>query len=83
MSYDLHGSWESFVGFNAPLYSNDQLSVDYAVKYWMQLGASADKLNLGMGTYGRSFKLCGANTTPGSCAAGGAGAGRVIILRLF
>jgi len=78
MSYDLHGSWESFVGFNAPLYSNDELSVDYAVKYWISLGASPEKLMLGMGTYGRSFRLCGSSSTPGSCAAGGATAGKVI-----
>jgi len=44
MSYDMHGPWDNFLGFNAPLYANDQLNVDFAVKYWLAKGASADKI---------------------------------------
>ena len=77
MSYDFHGSWESFIGFNAPLYSKNELSVDYAIKYWMALGASPDKLNLGLATYGRSFKKSGESNVVGAGASGAGTAGRV------
>ena len=33
------------------------LNQDYAVKYWIASGAPPEKINLGMGTYGRSFTL--------------------------
>ncbi len=46
MTYDFHGgSWEKFLGFNAPLYArSDQLgdqaylNVDYAAKYYLSNG---------------------------------------------
>jgi chitinase len=64
MTYDLHGSWEGVTGHNAPLYARsdesaeDQtLNVDYAVKYWLSLGAAPEKLVLGIGLYGRTFTL--------------------------
>ena len=78
MTYDLHGSWDPTLGFNAALYDIDTENVDYAVKYWLTLGASPEKLNLGMGSYGRSFKMCGSSSTPGSCANGAGAAGRVL-----
>jgi len=79
MSYDFHGSWDNFLGFNAPLYGNDhEQTVDSAVKYWISNGASADKINLGMGTYGRSFTLADPSATKPNSGASGAGqAGRV------
>jgi len=62
MTYDLHGSWETVTGENAPLYAGsanttDKLSVDFAINYWIQKGAPKEKLNLGIATYGRSFTL--------------------------
>ena len=30
MTYDMHGSWESYVDHHAPLYGNSKLSVDQA-----------------------------------------------------
>ena len=58
MAYDLHGAWEKFVGHNAPLFGRKdetdkqaELNVDYAVNYWLDHGAPADKLVLGLGTY--------------------------------
>jgi len=85
MSYDLHGSWETFTGFNAPLYKRSDetgeqatLNVDWAVQYWLSKGAPKDKLILGLGTYGRSFKLTSsANTQPGASANGAASAGTI------
>lgn len=80
MAYDFHGSWENFLGFNAPLYSNNQLSVDYAVKYWISLGASPDKLNLGLGSYGRTFKKSSPSNIVGSPASGPGAAAKVSII---
>lgn len=79
MAYDLHGSWDPTLGFNAALYDADTKNVDYAVKYWISNGASPEKLILGMGSYGRSFRMCGSGSTPGSCANGAGTAGRVFI----
>lgn len=75
MTYDLHGSWDSSIGINAPLYAgaNDvteiqkQLNVDSCIKYWISEGASSEKLILGVPLYGRSFTLSNPDlTTPGS-----------------
>ena len=80
MAYDMHGAWDNFLGFNAPLYANDKLNVDFALKYWLSKGASADKINLGLGTYGRSFTLANPSAIKPNSAASGAGqAGRVMI----
>ncbi|CAL1277038.1 unnamed protein product [Larinioides sclopetarius] len=64
MTYDFHGSWESSIGHNSPLYGRSgesegekMLTVDYAIKYWIKNGAPKKKLTLGMATYGRSFTL--------------------------
>eukprot|EP00439_Symbiodinium_sp_Y106_P063833 s399_g9.t3 len=69
MTYDLHGSWEATTGCNAPLYATaaDELkagyplSVSWAVNYWLEKGAPASKLTLGLPTYGRGWKLSGAD----------------------
>ncbi|XP_053382557.1 probable chitinase 10 [Mercenaria mercenaria] len=82
MSYDLHGSWEDHTGHNSPLYSrssetgNDSyLNVDWAAQYWVQKGAPREKLNVGMGLYGRTFKLPYSHTSDViGCPAAGAGA---------
>jgi chitinase len=73
---DLHGSWESFTGHHSALYpranensEQKQLNDDFAVKYWMQLGAPSSKLHLGIPTYGRSFKI-GASTALGASSSG-------------
>jgi len=76
MAYDLHGAWEKFVGLNAPLFAREdevgkqtELNVDYALRYWLGKGAPADKLVLGLGTYGRAFKLkSSSKNKPGSTA---------------
>ncbi|XP_017890421.1 acidic mammalian chitinase-like [Ceratina calcarata] len=64
MTYDYHGSWDSVTGTNAPLYalSSEQgnqimSNVNASVQYWLSEGASADKLILGVPSYGRSFTL--------------------------
>ncbi|KAK7113238.1 hypothetical protein V1264_012567 [Littorina saxatilis] len=64
MTYDLHGSWETFTAHQTALFprkaeTGDQryLNVDYVAKYWVQKGATPSKLNIGVATFGRSFTL--------------------------
>jgi chitinase len=78
-SYDLHGSWESVTGINAPLYAgprdaSQQLNVDAIIKYWLSQGCSRDKLNVGIPLYGRTFTL--ANRSNHEVGAPSAGPGR-------
>jgi len=84
MTYDLHGTWESVTGFNAPLFATAEdeamytypVSVSWAVDYWLERGARADQLLVGFGTYGRGWKLADAScntplcSTSGPCVAG-------------
>uniref|UniRef100_A0A2K5I390 Acidic mammalian chitinase n=1 Tax=Colobus angolensis palliatus TaxID=336983 RepID=A0A2K5I390_COLAP len=62
--YDFHGSWEGYTGENSPLYkyptdtgSNAYLNVDYAINYWKDNGAPAEKLIIGFPAYGHTFLL--------------------------
>ncbi|XP_057311442.1 chitotriosidase-1-like [Hydractinia symbiolongicarpus] len=64
MAYDLHGNWEKVTGHHtamdfdgAPGDDRNKLTVTYAVDYWIKGGFPANKIALGMGTYGRAFKL--------------------------
>ncbi|XP_003892424.1 acidic mammalian chitinase-like [Papio anubis] len=64
MTYDLHGAWEGYTGENSPLYkyptdtgSNAYLNVDYAINYWKDNGAPAEKLIVGFPAYGHTFLL--------------------------
>ncbi|CAL4094059.1 unnamed protein product [Meganyctiphanes norvegica] len=81
MTYDLHGSWESTSGHHTALRPTPEevgnqrkLNLEWAVNRWIQLGAPAEKLVLGLASYGRTFTLLssskaglGAPTTgPGS-----------------
>ncbi|XP_050394209.1 chitotriosidase-1 [Patella vulgata] len=84
MTYDLHGSWESFTGHNAPLYARsdekgDQalLNVDWAARYWVQKGAPKNKINVGIDLYGRAFTLKDPNhSLPGDPTSGPGHAGK-------
>lgn len=62
MSYDLHGQWDPVTGLHSGLYGrkddiNKTLNVDWAARYMVSLGCPKSKLNLGMGSYGRTFNL--------------------------
>jgi len=81
MTYDMNGSWNpATTGFNAPLYHTAEdipASVEWVVDYWVEKGASPDKLVLGMATYGRGWTLANAgqnqgalSAANGACAAG-------------
>ncbi|XP_012511401.1 PREDICTED: chitotriosidase-1 isoform X1 [Propithecus coquereli] len=80
MAYDLHGSWEKVTGHNSPLYKRQgesgaaaQLNVDAAVQLWLKKGTPANKLILGMPTYGRSFTLASSSDTRVGAPATGPG----------
>ncbi|XP_062550464.1 chitinase-3-like protein 1 [Armigeres subalbatus] len=65
MAYDFNGAWNSFTGHNSPLFAGPAdstdfqrtLNVDHSVSYWLQQGAPASKINLGVPHYGRTFTL--------------------------
>uniref|UniRef100_H3B2Q9 GH18 domain-containing protein n=1 Tax=Latimeria chalumnae TaxID=7897 RepID=H3B2Q9_LATCH len=83
MTYDFHGSWESFTGHNSPLYNGSKdhgdavyFNINYAMKYWKDNGAPAEKLLVGFPTYGRTFHLASSsNTGVGAPTTGPASAG--------
>jgi chitinase len=64
MTYDFHGPWETNTHHHTILHAYPEdsdgslyLNVDYAVNYWLEQGASADKLVMGAATYGRTWTL--------------------------
>lgn len=58
MTYDLHGPWDSYTDFNAPLYSPTEPSPQYksstasSVQSWLNTGFPASKLVMGVPFYG-------------------------------
>jgi chitinase len=85
MTYDLHGSWDGVTGLNAGLYHTEAdllqygspYSVEWAVDYWLEHGADAHKLVLGVAPYGRGFTLAtpGQNQGPLSAISGASSPG--------
>lgn len=62
MTYDLHGPWDAYADFNAPLYTPSdgptryRASVDDGVSAWLDRGAAAEKLVLGIPLYGYIYQ---------------------------
>jgi chitinase len=58
MTYDLHGGWDSYADFLAPLYQNDdpspqyKTSVDSSIALWKKSGFPSEKLVVGIPFYG-------------------------------
>jgi len=58
MTYDLHGPWDAYTDFNAPLYTPGKispqykLSADSCVKAWIAAGFPSSKIVLGIPFYG-------------------------------
>ena len=62
MTYDFHGAWEHVTGHNAPLYpQSEQLTVSFAINYWINLDALHTKIVMGIPFYGRTFTLSNDN----------------------
>ena len=59
MAYDLHGRWDGKTGHQTALRGEkgDKLTVEHTTQYWIDNGMPADKIALGLATYGRTFRL--------------------------
>ncbi|WMJ77412.1 MULTISPECIES: glycosyl hydrolase family 18 protein [unclassified Sedimentibacter] len=63
MTYDLHGPWDSYSDFNAPLYSSSawspqyKASVDSSVELWINAGFTKDKIVVGVPFYGYLYNV--------------------------
>lgn len=61
MTYDLHGTWDSFTDLHAPLYNNNDISpqykgsVDTSLNPWYQASFPKDKLVIGIPFYGYQY----------------------------
>ncbi|XP_024149531.1 chitotriosidase-1 [Oryzias melastigma] len=82
MTYDFHGTWETVTGHYSPLFKgsrdtgdNVYYNTDFAMRYWRDKGTPAEKLNMGFGTYGRTFRLSTQSSQLGAPATGPASAG--------
>lgn len=73
MTYDMHGAWDGQTGHNAPIQDSGPFSVDKAVSYWIQKGAPASKLVLGLPSYGQSYTLASASNNGLGASTVGAG----------
>ncbi|XP_077013569.1 chitinase-3-like protein 1 [Tamandua tetradactyla] len=69
LTYNFHGAWRQTTGHHSPLFKGQEdanidrfNNVDYAVSYMLRLGAPANKLVMGIPTFGKSFTLASANT---------------------
>lgn len=68
MTYDYHGQWDKQTGHVAPLYyypgdTYDYFNSNFTIHYWMEKGAPAHKLVMGMPMYGQSFALADTRQT--------------------
>ncbi|OWF47793.1 chitinase 3 [Mizuhopecten yessoensis] len=68
MAYDMQGTTNNVTRFNSPLYGHPSdtgtdvyRNQDYAIRHWLDNGASPRKLVLGLATYGRTFTLTNTN----------------------
>ncbi len=63
MTYDMHGTWDRYTDFNAPLYvNNDSLnyvksSIDTTVKSWINAGFPKDKIVIGIPFCGKQYNM--------------------------
>lgn len=62
MTYDIHGTWDSYTDFNAPLYNNTDASLQYkwsvdsSVNAWINAGFPKEKLVAGVPFYGYLYE---------------------------
>ncbi|XP_075977465.1 chitinase 6 isoform X1 [Anticarsia gemmatalis] len=82
LTYDYHSAFEPAVNHHAPLYPleepneysvDNELNIDYTIKFYLENGADANKLVLGIPTYGRSYTLFNADAVEIGSPADGPG----------
>ncbi|XP_045772482.1 mucin-5AC isoform X2 [Maniola jurtina] len=82
LTYDYHSAFEPAVNHHAPLYPleepneysvDNELNIDYTIKFYLENGADRDKLVLGIPTYGRSYTLFNADAVEIGSPADGPG----------
>ncbi|XP_077267426.1 uncharacterized protein LOC143900217 isoform X2 [Temnothorax americanus] len=82
LSYDYHSAYEPAVNHHSPLYPLEEdneynydaeLTIDYTITHLLEKGASADKIVLGIPTYGRSYTLFNQDATELGSPADGPG----------
>ncbi|XP_034832033.1 uncharacterized protein Cht6 [Maniola hyperantus] len=82
LTYDYHSAFEPAVNHHAPLYPleepneysvDNELNIDYTIKFYLEHGADRDKLVLGIPTYGRSYTLFNADAVEIGSPADGPG----------
>jgi len=62
MTYDIHGTWDTYTDFNAPLYPNkdtspqDKWSVEASIDAWLNSGFPANQIIMGVPFYGYIYK---------------------------
>lgn len=62
MGYDLHGTWDTYADFNAPLYTpsgaspQSRSSISDCVQAYLKKGIPAEKIVLGMPLYGYAYQ---------------------------
>ncbi|KAK5638717.1 hypothetical protein RI129_013012 [Pyrocoelia pectoralis] len=70
MTYDYHFYTQltPFTGLNSPLYADvnqsgylSTLNINYTINYWMENGMNAEKIVVGLPTYGHCFELYNLN----------------------
>jgi chitinase len=77
MAYDLHGAWENQTGHQAGLKHNPasnsdaRLNVEWVVNTYLEAGVPAEKLVVGIPSYGRSWANAGGLFQPASGAPAG------------
>ncbi|XP_032517389.2 mucin-2 [Danaus plexippus] len=82
LTYDYHSAFEPAVNHHAPLYPleepneysvDNELNIDYTIKFYLENGADPEKLVLGIPTYGRSYTLFNADAVEIGSPADGPG----------
>ncbi|KAL8244477.1 hypothetical protein R6Q59_010735 [Mikania micrantha] len=58
MCFDYHGSWENFTGLHSALYDPyTNLSTEFGIGSWIQLGVPPKKIVMGLPLYGPTWSL--------------------------
>ena len=75
MSYDIHGVWDAHIASLGPYVKShtDIREIEQGITMFMKNGVPSHKLNMGVGSYGRSFTLKNPTCTTPGCEFSGPG----------